>query len=66
MNISAINLQNFPNGRHYVQYKLRKPVEPLATLCHEDFIRNNVFFKESNDGIEANLIDFGMINYGHN
>ncbi|XP_051176537.1 uncharacterized protein LOC127291437 [Leptopilina boulardi] len=56
------------NGFAYTQTELVQPIEPLATLCHGDFLRNNVFFKkikENNcDVIETKLIDFGMINYG--
>ena len=40
-----------------------KPIEPLATLCHGDFTRNNVFFRET-DIIQVKLIDFGMLIYG--
>ncbi|XP_033209234.1 uncharacterized protein LOC117168024 [Belonocnema kinseyi] len=52
------------NGYSYATVDLYKPIEPLATLCHGDFTRNNVFFKETVDGIKAKLIDFGMIYYG--
>lgn len=63
--VFCIKLEKFLyNGYSYATVDLRKPVEPLATLCHGDFTRNNVFFKETEDGIETKLIDFGMIYYG--
>ncbi|KAK0181512.1 hypothetical protein PV327_003790 [Microctonus hyperodae] len=40
-----------------------KPVEPLAVLCHGDFTRSNIFFRETSNGVDAMLIDFGMITY---
>ncbi|XP_043466253.1 uncharacterized protein LOC122501069 [Leptopilina heterotoma] len=52
------------NGFSYAQLELSKPVEPLSTLCHGDFIRNNVFFQVTDNLIKTKLIDFGMINYG--
>lgn len=36
----------------------------LATLCHGDFTIDNVFFKETESGIKAMLIDFAMLSYG--
>ena len=52
------------NGYSYATVDLYEPVEPLATLCHGDFTRNNILFKETNDGIKTKLIDFGMMYYG--
>lgn len=40
-----------------------KPIEPLAVLCHGDFTRNNIFFRETSTGVDTMLIDFGMITY---
>lgn len=40
-----------------------KPVEPLAVLCHGDFTRSNIFYKETSNELKAMLIDFGMITY---
>ena len=40
-----------------------KPVEPLATLIHGDFTRNNVFFRKIDGKLEAMLIDFALIRY---
>lgn len=52
------------NGFEYSITELTKPIEPLATLCHGDFLRNNIFFKKIDNSIQAKLIDFGMLNYG--
>lgn len=40
-----------------------RPREPLATLAHGDFTRNNVFFNKSPDvgSLEAKLIDFAIV-----
>lgn len=46
-----------------VLIKSREPVEPLATLCHGDYLRNNILFKKSNDKVEVLPIDFATITY---
>ena len=46
-----------------VIFGMSKPVEPFATLCHGDFTRNNIFFKENKGKIEVKLIDFAMMTY---
>ncbi|KAG8362546.1 uncharacterized LOC105268974 [Fopius arisanus] len=40
-----------------------KPCEPLAVLCHGDYTRNNIFYRETETGLEAILIDFAMLRY---
>lgn len=43
---------------------LVKPVEPLAVLCHGDFLRNNVLFRyEDAAAVDMKLIDFQTIRY---
>ncbi|XP_077264157.1 uncharacterized protein LOC143898495 [Temnothorax americanus] len=44
--------------------KIIKPLEPLATLCHGDFLLNNILFKADEGGrYRAMLIDFALIRY---
>lgn len=38
-------------------------VEPLATLCHGDFLRNNILFRVGKGTVDAMLIDFATIKY---
>ncbi|XP_015118760.1 uncharacterized protein LOC107042273 [Diachasma alloeum] len=40
-----------------------KPCEPLAVLCHGDYTRNNIFYRETESGLDAILIDFAMLRY---
>jgi len=52
------------NGFDEVMMKVVEPLEPLSTLCHGDFILNNILFKTEEDGqYRAMLIDFGLIMY---
>ncbi|XP_011630628.1 uncharacterized protein LOC105422810 isoform X2 [Pogonomyrmex barbatus] len=47
-----------------VMMKVVQPVEPLATLCHGDFILGNILFKtEDNGQYQPMLIDFALIRY---
>lgn len=41
------------------------PIEPLATICHGDFLRNNIAFKYNENGsaIDALLFDFQTMTY---
>lgn len=41
-------------------------IEPLAVICHGDFLRNNVAFAYDNDGLatEAMLFDLQTLRYG--
>lgn len=41
------------------------PKEPLAIICHGDFLRNNIAFKYDNDGLatDAMLFDFQTVRY---
>ncbi|KAK0181511.1 hypothetical protein PV327_003789 [Microctonus hyperodae] len=39
------------------------PIEPLATLCHGDFTRNNIFYHKTENKLESMLIDFAMLRY---
>ncbi|XP_063991070.1 uncharacterized protein LOC135169737 [Diachasmimorpha longicaudata] len=40
-----------------------KPCEPLAVLCHGDYTRNNIFYRETGGELDAILIDFAMLRY---
>lgn len=40
-----------------------KPCEPLAVLCHGDFTRNNIFYRQIDSQLEGMLIDFAMLRY---
>lgn len=41
-----------------------EPVGPLATICHGDFLRNNVLFKKENkEDLQGMLIDFATVRY---
>lgn len=51
------------NGFEEILLYAMKPVEPIATLCHGDFTRNNVFFREMNGVLEAKFFDFALITY---
>ena len=51
------------DSRSNILLGMTKPTEPLATLCHGDFTRNNIFFKESDGEMKVQLIDFAMITY---
>ncbi|KAK7866698.1 hypothetical protein R5R35_003239 [Gryllus longicercus] len=43
---------------------IAKPEEPLAVLCHGDFLRNNVLFRyEDGKPVEMKFIDFQTIRY---
>lgn len=47
-----------------VMLKTVKPREPLSTLCHGDFLLNNILFKTENDEqYRAMLIDFALLRY---
>jgi len=49
-------------GQHVVD--LMEPKEPLALLCHGDFCRNNVFFRnDSAKPCDAVLFDFQTVTY---
>ena len=54
----------FNNAFEDIMKAAINPRLPLATLCHGDFTRNNIFFKDTNSGIKAMLIDFALISYG--
>ncbi|KAK7866697.1 hypothetical protein R5R35_003238 [Gryllus longicercus] len=44
--------------------ELVQPQEPLAVLCHGDFLRNNVLFRyENGEPVEMKFIDFQTIRY---
>lgn len=51
------------NAFDTVMMEAVNPKEPLATLCHGDFTRSNIFFREKNGGLETMLIDFAMLRY---
>jgi len=49
-------------GQHVVD--LIEPKEPLAVLCHGDFRRNNVFFRnDSGKPCDSVLFDFQTVTY---
>ena len=49
-------------GHHIVE--LMKPKEPLAVLCHGDFLRNNILFRyDSGKPCDAILFDFQSVKY---
>ncbi|XP_012281958.1 uncharacterized protein LOC105700574 [Orussus abietinus] len=39
------------------------PREPLAVLCHGDFTKNNILFKEADGELKTLLIDFAQVAY---
>lgn len=45
--------------------QFNRPIEPLATICHGDFLRNNIAFKynENDLAVKAMLFDFQTITY---
>ncbi|XP_024887275.1 uncharacterized protein LOC112464499 [Temnothorax curvispinosus] len=52
------------NAFDEVMMKIIKPLEPLATMCHGDFLLSNILFKADEDGrYRAMLIDFALITY---
>ncbi|XP_018315464.1 uncharacterized protein [Mycetomoellerius zeteki] len=52
------------NAFDEVMIKTVKSREPLSTLCHGDFILDNILFKMENDGqYRAMLIDFAFLRY---
>ena len=51
------------NGIGKMFKPLEKPAELLATLCHEDFVRNNILFRKIDHKMHSKLIDFGTIVY---
>ncbi|XP_011688187.1 PREDICTED: uncharacterized protein LOC105450164 [Wasmannia auropunctata] len=53
------------NAFDEVMMKVVKPLEPLSTLCHGDFMLSNILFnKAEEDGqCRAMLIDFALITY---
>ncbi|XP_024877833.1 uncharacterized protein LOC112458440 [Temnothorax curvispinosus] len=52
------------NAFDEVMMKIIKPLEPLATMCHGDFLLNNILFKADEGGrYRAMLIDFALIRY---
>ncbi|TGZ36963.1 uncharacterized protein [Temnothorax longispinosus] len=54
----------FTNAFDEVIMKIIKPVEPLATMCHGDFLLSNILFKADEGGRYcAMLIDFAVIRY---
>ncbi|XP_071626894.1 uncharacterized protein [Temnothorax longispinosus] len=52
------------NAFDEVMMKIIKPLEPLATMCHGDFLLSNILFKADEGGrYRAMLIDFALITY---
>lgn len=52
------------NAFDEVMMKTIQPLEPLATLCHGDFMLSNILFKTEGDGrYRSMLIDFALITY---
>ncbi|XP_043276923.1 uncharacterized protein [Venturia canescens] len=51
------------NGFEEIMLYAKRPVEPIATLCHGDFTRNNIFFRNINGKLESKLFDFALITY---
>ena len=54
----------FNNAFENIMLAAINPKIPLSTLCHGDFTRNNIFFKESDSGLKGMLFDFALITYG--
>lgn len=50
------------NGFEKVMMKAVKPLEPLSTLCHGDFMLSNLLFKTDGQ-YRAMMIDFALIRY---
>lgn len=53
----------FDNAFNEIMLPAIDPVEPLATLCHGDFTRNNIFFRRLDGKLEAMIIDFATVGY---
>lgn len=46
------------------QKKLVQPIEPLAVICHGDYLRNNIAFKYNDDTpTKALIFDFQTLRY---
>lgn len=50
-----------------LEYRKRqlRPIEPMAIICHCDYLRNNIAFRYDDDGkaIEAMMFDFQTMSY---
>lgn len=59
-------LQNLISDNYRYGYQRVRPVEPMATLCHGDYLRNNVAYKyDENTGqpIDVMMFDFQTMRY---
>lgn len=58
-------LEEVMYGVHDYRLKLFQPNEPIAIICHGDYLRNNIAFRYDDDGnaIEAMMFDFQTLCY---
>lgn len=58
-------LESVLYGVYEYQRKRIQPIEPIAIICHGDYLRNNIAFRYDDDGkaIEAMMFDFQTISY---
>lgn len=57
-------LESFYDKPTKFQKKLAQPVEPLAVICHGDYLRNNIAFKyDENTPTKALIFDFQTLRY---
>lgn len=52
-------------GAYEYRRKRVEPIEPIAIICHGDYLRNNIAFRYDSDGkaIEALMFDFQTLCY---
>lgn len=58
-------LQHIMANTYFYQRKCVQPTEPMAIICHGDFLRNNIAFRYNDDGhaTDAMLFDFQTLRY---
>lgn len=57
-------LESFYDNPIEFQKNLVQPIEPLAVICHGDYLRNNIAFKYNEDSpTKALIFDFQTLRY---
>ncbi|XP_055311024.1 uncharacterized protein LOC129573705 [Sitodiplosis mosellana] len=58
-------LEHVLYGTYDYQRNRIQPIEPIAIICHGDYLRNNIAFRYDDDGkaVEAMMFDFQTIRY---